>query len=278
MQETQGHSLGKQRGWLHREPCYWSGIRSCSSVTPASTINLQSPNEAWAISAPPPLSPRRSWLRACGRHLGSSTLDNQEKVASAALSWHTVVQVRLWRTPQGICRHVVKASCFSHRDNTQKEQQPTSERLCAFGSVETRLQNSSSLFILHVSCKFHSIVDWNNWCPHLSFKMFFFFFFKVWNRIIKNQRTERFVNLQKSPCNLFCLSGSARSFCCIYFGLFSSNAHENTIVGGKKQHFCLKTSNNGQLDYQKKYSQWTKLPQIHIQPGLKKNQKDPCGC
>lgn len=153
MQETQGHSLGKQRGWLHRKPCYWSSVRSCSS------INLQSPNEAWAISAPPPQSPQQSWLRACGRHLGSNTLDNQEKVASAALSWHAVVQVRLERTPQGICRHVVKASCFSHWDNTQKEQQPTSKRLCVSGSIETCLQNTSSLYILHVSCKFHFIVD-----------------------------------------------------------------------------------------------------------------------
>lgn len=92
-------------------------------MTQASTINLQSANEAGAISAPP----QPSWLRACGRHLGSNTLDNQEKVASAALSWHTVVQLRLWRTPQGVCRHVVRASCFSHWDNTQKEQQPTSK-------------------------------------------------------------------------------------------------------------------------------------------------------
>lgn len=144
MQETQGHSLGKQRGWLHRKPYYWSGVRSRSPVTQASAINLQSPNEAWAISAPPPQSPQQSWLQACGRHLGSNTLDKQEKVAS-------VVQVRLWRTPQGICRHVVKASCFSHWDNTQKEQQPTSQRLCVSGSIETRLQNTSSLFILHVS-------------------------------------------------------------------------------------------------------------------------------
>lgn len=121
------------------------------------SINYQSPkspNEARAISAPPP----QSWLRACGRHLGSDRLDNQEKVASAALSWHTVVQVRLGRTPQGICRHVVKASCFSHWDNSQKEQQPTSKRLCVSGSIEARLQNTSSLFVLHVSCKFLFIV------------------------------------------------------------------------------------------------------------------------
>lgn len=51
------------------------------------------------------------------------------------------------------------------------------------------------------------------------------------------------------------------------------HTHYTLKQNKKAQSYCLKTSNNGQLDHQKPYSQQYKLAQIHTEPGLKKKER-----
>lgn len=130
-----GHSLGTQRGWLHRKPYYWSRIKSCCSATHAQTINRRFRTGAGAISAP--------FHKDLSRHgcehvvvICTPTHSITRKMWLLLLLWHTAVWVTTWRMPQGISQHIHKASSFSQHENTQKNSKPQAN-ISVFGSIES---------------------------------------------------------------------------------------------------------------------------------------------
>lgn len=149
-------------------------------------------------------SPQQSWVRACGRQLGSNTLDNQENAASAALSWPTVVQVRLSRTPQGICRHGSKlaASLTGTPHKRIATYKRTSLCVCYNRKSGSHTYSTPHRFLFYTCNVTFILLFINIWIDVLIFLSTCFFMLKFETESFRI-KIERFVNLQKLHCNLF---------------------------------------------------------------------------
>lgn len=154
MQETWGCSLGTQRGWLHRKPCYWSGRRSCCSVTQAQTISRESRSEAWAISGPLLQSPHQTRRRACDRRLFANRLHNRENVTSAAF----VAHCRLGHDLKEATRHFHTCAQPQQRLSVKTHKRIETHKLAPLCLVQTKqpftlsCASTAALWLFYFTC------------------------------------------------------------------------------------------------------------------------------